>query len=91
MTTRKFKIHKEGYRIIIVVFLFLVALNAISWLLWPEPKGVHFAAVIASLLLFAFIVMFFRTPARNLEPDLRYTPRQRQDSGEGETLIKIFQ
>ncbi len=76
MTTRKFKIHKEGYRIIIVVFLFLVALNAISWLLWPEPKGVHFAAVIASLLLFAFIVMFFRTPARNLEPDplLIYAP-----------------
>jgi phosphatidylserine decarboxylase len=76
MTIRKFKIHKEGYRIITAVFVLLVTLNASAWLIWQGPTVLHFAALAVSLLLFAFIVMFFRTPARLVEPDplLIYAP-----------------
>jgi len=76
MTIRKFKIHKEGYRIIIGVFVLLVAMNVSGWLIWHGPSVLHFAAMVASLLLFAFIVMFFRTPARvvELDPLLIYAP-----------------
>ena len=69
MTMRKFKIHKEGYRIIIGVFVLLVAMNVSGWLIWQGPGVLHIAGLVASLLLFAFIVMFFRTPARVVEPD----------------------
>lgn len=73
---RKFKIHKEGYRIIMGVFVLLVALNGLGWIIWQGPTVLHFAAMVASLLLFTFIVMFFRAPARVVEPDplLIYAP-----------------
>jgi phosphatidylserine decarboxylase len=76
MTIRKFKIHKEGYRIITGVFVLLVTLNVSAWLIWQGPTVLHFTAMAVSLLLFAFIVMFFRTPARLVEPDplLIYAP-----------------
>jgi phosphatidylserine decarboxylase len=76
MTIRKFKIHKEGYRIITGVFVLLVTMNVSAWLIWQGPTVLHFAALAVSLLLFAFIVMFFRTPARLVEPDplLIYAP-----------------
>jgi phosphatidylserine decarboxylase len=76
MTIRKFKIHKEGYRIITGVFVLLVTMNVSAWLIWQGPTVLHFTAMAVSLLLFAFIVMFFRTPARLVEPDplLIYAP-----------------
>lgn len=76
MTIRKFKIHKEGYRIIIAVFLFLVAINGTAWIIWQGNTGLHFAGIAVSLLILAFIVLFFRTPARLVEPDplLIYAP-----------------
>jgi len=76
MTIGKFRIHREGYRIIIGVFLGLVALNIAGWLVWASPTLYHWLAAFASLLLFLFIVMFFRTPGRPLEPNplLVYAP-----------------
>ena len=76
MKIRKFKIHREGYRIIIAVFILLAAMNVAAWLIWQGPSVLHIAGFVASLLVFAFIVMFFRTPARHVEPDplLIYAP-----------------
>ena len=76
MKVRKFKIHREGYRIIIGVFLALVIMNAGGMMIWQGPTIWHFTAMIVSLLFLAFIIMFFRTPARHLEPDplLIYAP-----------------
>lgn len=76
MTIRRFKIHKEGYRIIIGIFILLTAINVSAWLIWQGPTVLHYVAMAVSLLLFAFIVMFFRTPARVVEPDplLIYAP-----------------
>ncbi|MCA1740959.1 MAG: hypothetical protein LC630_00505 [Bacteroidales bacterium] len=48
---RKFKIHKEGYRIIMGVFVLLVAMNVAGWLIWHGPTVLHYVAMAASLLL----------------------------------------
>ncbi len=76
MTVRKFKIHREGYRIIIGVFMALVVLNIAGRVIWPGATLWHYVAMAASLFFLAFIVMFFRTPMRPVEPDplLIYAP-----------------
>jgi phosphatidylserine decarboxylase len=76
MTVGKFRIHREGYRIIAGVLILLAGLNVAGWLLWTGPTLWHYLALAASVILFVFIVMFFRAPARPLEPDplLIYAP-----------------
>jgi len=69
-------IHKEGYKIIAVVFLMLAILNIVSALRWPEVELLKWLLLGGSFLFFLFIVMFFRLPDRELEPDplLIYAP-----------------
>lgn len=69
-------IHKEGYKIIAVVFLILAILNIVSALKWPEVELLKWLLMGGSFLFFLFIVMFFRLPDRELEPDplLIYAP-----------------
>lgn len=76
MTVGKLRIHREGYRIIAGVLTALSVLNIAGWMIWSGPTLYHFIALGASLLLFVFIVMFFRAPARPVEPDplLIYAP-----------------
>ena len=76
MKIGKFRIHREGYRIIAGVLIALIAMNIAGWIIWPGPTVLHYAGLGASLLLLAFVVMFFRAPARPLEPDplLIYAP-----------------
>jgi phosphatidylserine decarboxylase len=76
MTVGKFRIHREGYRIIAGVLIVLAGLNIAGWLLWQGPTLWHYLALGASMVLFVFIMMFFRAPARPLEPDplLIYAP-----------------
>ncbi|MEJ1761050.1 phosphatidylserine decarboxylase, partial [Escherichia coli] len=54
----------------------LTLLNITGWMIWHDTSVYHYIAVGASLLVFVFIVMFFRAPARPLEPDqlLIYAP-----------------
>lgn len=76
MVRGRVSIHKEGYRIIIFVFIFLVALNIAGKLIWPGITLLHWGIFVASLLFMAFIVYFFRIPARSFEPNplLIYAP-----------------
>ena len=76
MTVGKFRIHREGYRIIAGVLIVLAGLNIAGWLLWQGPTLWHYLALGASMVLFVFIMLFFRAPARPLEPDplLIYAP-----------------
>ncbi len=76
MKIGKFKIHREGYRIIAGVLITLIAMNIAGWIIWSGPSVLHYAGLGASLLLLAFVVMFFRAPARPLEPNplLIYAP-----------------
>lgn len=69
MTIGKFRIHREGYRIIAGVIIALTAVNIAGWVIWQGPAVWHWVALGASLLLLTFIVMFFRAPARAMEPD----------------------
>jgi phosphatidylserine decarboxylase len=76
MADRKIKIHREGYRIIIGVLILLAAINVAVQLLWPALNALQIVLLAGSVLLFAFILYFFRMPARHVEPNplLIYAP-----------------
>ena len=42
MTAGKFRIHREGYRIITGVLVVLAGLNVAGWLIWPGPTLYHY-------------------------------------------------
>jgi phosphatidylserine decarboxylase len=69
-------IHKEGYKILIVGFVILLVLNIIVGIVWSENYLLKWAFLIFSVLIYIFVLFFFRLPARNLEPDpgLIYAP-----------------
>ena len=62
------KIHREGYVIILVIFLLLAGLNV-----FVNYFSACFVAILSvalvSLVLFCLIVWFFRNPNRSLSPD----------------------
>ncbi|MBP1665424.1 MAG: phosphatidylserine decarboxylase family protein [Bacteroidetes bacterium] len=69
-------IHKEGYKILAIGFLILVILNILAGIIWSDNTLMRWIFLLFSLLLYVFILFFFRLPARNLEPDsgLIYSP-----------------
>ncbi len=69
-------IHKEGYKILGYGFLILLAVNVIAGIIWAGHPLVRWIFMIASSLLYIFILFFFRFPTRTLEPDqgLIYAP-----------------
>ena len=69
-------IHKEGYKILVVGFIILLILNIIAGIIWSDNSLVKWIFLLSSVLLFIFILFFFRLPARNIEPDpgLIYAP-----------------
>jgi phosphatidylserine decarboxylase len=73
---KKIRIHREGYRIIIAIFMLLLVINVAVRLIWPALPLVHYLLIAASLVFMFFVVLFFRTPARPVEPDplLIYAP-----------------
>ena len=73
---KKIKIHREGYKIILAALAVLLTLNVAVRLIWPGLPLAHNLLLGASVLLLAFFVLFFRTPARQIEPDplLIYAP-----------------
>lgn len=62
-------IHKEGYKILMAGFAILLILNVISGIIWSSYPLVKWSFLIFSLMLYVFILFFFRLPARSLEPD----------------------
>ena len=69
-------IHKEGYKILGFGFITLLVLNILVNIIWADHGLVKWAFIICSLMLYIFLLFFFRWPARNLEPDhgLIYAP-----------------
>jgi phosphatidylserine decarboxylase len=69
-------IHKEGYKILAVGFIILLVINIIAGLIWSDNSIVKWTFAILSLLIYIFILFFFRLPVRSLEPDpgLIYAP-----------------
>jgi phosphatidylserine decarboxylase len=69
-------IHKEGYKILAVGFVILLIVNVIAGVIWSGNPMLKWTFLLSSVLLFIFILFFFRLPARNIEPDpgLIYAP-----------------
>jgi phosphatidylserine decarboxylase len=69
-------IHKEGYKILAFGFVTLLILNIIVNVIWIDTELVRWAFIICSLMFYTFILLFFRLPVRNMEPDpgLIYAP-----------------
>lgn len=55
--------HKEGYRIILITILLLVAINVISYFS-IETYWIKFAILVLSILVLILILQFFRNPQR---------------------------
>jgi len=69
-------IHREGYKILFFGFLILLLINVIAGIFIRDLMFVKWIIGIGSLVLYIFLLFFFRLPARHLEPDpgLIYAP-----------------
>jgi phosphatidylserine decarboxylase len=69
-------IHKEGYKILGFGLLLLLILNIIVSIVWSDSELVKWAFIICSMMLYVFLLFFFRLPVRSLEadPGLVYAP-----------------
>ena len=68
-------IHKEGRLIVTGIFLILVFMNATTFLLLDHPV-INYSFLGISLLIFIFILRFFRNPRRKApaDPAMIYSP-----------------
>jgi len=69
-------IHKEGYKILAIGFVILLILNIASMIIWSDNSLSKWIFLLCSVLVYVFILFFFRLPVRHLEPDpgLIYAP-----------------
>jgi len=58
-------IHREGYKTIIIVFLFVVAVLLGFNHIFPAQTWFHYCLYVLGLWFFLMIVRFFRSPERN--------------------------
>jgi len=68
------KIHKEGYKILIVTVLALTAINFLVFQFWPIGQPV---VSILSLVFFLLVLQFFRNPRREIhvsDDNIVYAP-----------------
>lgn len=65
----KFKIHKEGYPVIVLMFFLLVTIVALINILFPVQTPIHYFLYLTGLVFYFFVVRFFRDPIREVAPD----------------------
>jgi phosphatidylserine decarboxylase len=65
----KFKIHKEGYPVIILMFFLLMTIVVLINILFPLQTPVHYFLYLTGLVFYFFVVRFFRDPIREVTPD----------------------
>jgi phosphatidylserine decarboxylase len=65
----KIKLHREGYPVIILVFLLLSVIVVLINILFPVQTFIHVILYLAGLVFYFFVVRFFRDPIRELVPD----------------------
>lgn len=68
----KVTIHKEGRRLLITIFLFLLALNVSLEYLFATSRAIQIFLIALSLLSLSSIAYFFRHPKRLTFPDSQY-------------------
>jgi phosphatidylserine decarboxylase len=62
-------IHKEGYKILAFGLIILLVVNILVNIIWSDKELLKWAFIICSLMLFVFLLFFFRLPVRRLETD----------------------
>jgi len=62
------RIHKEGYGIVIKGF-FLISIIVATVFLWKGPTITSYISALAGLLIFSFLLRFFRSPNRAVLSD----------------------
>jgi phosphatidylserine decarboxylase len=69
-------IHREGYKILIYGFIFLLVLNILFAVILPDKILFRWLTGFISLMFYTFLLFFFRLPLRHLDPDpcLVYAP-----------------
>ena len=60
-------IHKEGYRSLFYVSVFLFVLNFIIYYFLPEAIVLQKTVLVISILIFLIVLQFFRSPNRTIE------------------------
>ena len=61
-------IHKEGYKLLALAFVVLLVLNITVSIIWSDLELLRWVAIFCSLMLYVFLLFFFRWPERALEP-----------------------
>ncbi len=86
------KIHKEGYKILGYSFGILLLVNFLVIIFLRGHLLLEWAFFVCSLLLYVFLLFFFRWPTRQLEPhnDLVYAPADGKVVVIEETLEKEY-
>jgi phosphatidylserine decarboxylase len=63
-------IHKEGYKFLVLGFLILLIINIIADIFITDNMIIKWGIGFCSIILYMFLLFFFRLPERELEPDL---------------------
>jgi phosphatidylserine decarboxylase len=58
-------IHKEGYKILVTLFIVLVIFNLIIFYSLPASKNVQNICIISCVIIYLLILQFFRSPNRS--------------------------
>lgn len=65
----KMRIHKEGYRIIMITGIVVLVIALIINLIWPHQTIFHYLLYLALAVFFFIVVRFFRLPERPIRTD----------------------
>lgn len=65
----KIKLHKEGYPVIILIFLILATIVVTINIFFPTQTFIHLILYFAGIVFYFFVVRFFRDPIREIIPD----------------------
>jgi phosphatidylserine decarboxylase len=60
-------IHKEGYKLLVFLFISLVIINLIVFYVFPDSKNLQNISVIVCVICYLLILQFFRSPRRSTE------------------------
>jgi phosphatidylserine decarboxylase len=60
-------IHKEGYKLLVFLFISLVIINLIVFYVFPTYKNIQNITVIFCVICYLLILQFFRSPRRSTE------------------------
>lgn len=83
------KIHKEGYRVIVVIFLLLALILGTINFFFPTQTIIHFALYLIASVFYFLVIRFFRVPFRtvNLDTNSILSPAD----GEIVTIEEVFE